>query len=72
MTYQEKEAVGVIKDKREICPKCHKRVNKLRTITEEIFNWRGDREHGEYVSEVGFYREVHHCGGVIHSEVIQN
>jgi len=57
-------------DKREVCPKCHRKVNKFKAIREETFEWRGDRQNGEYVAEVGFYNEVHHCGGTIHSEVL--
>lgn len=58
-------------DKRMVCPKCHRRVNKFRAVKKETFEWYGDRENGEYVSGVALYNEVHHCGGILHSEIIQ-
>ena len=59
-------------DKRIICPKCHKRVNKMRAIKEEAYEWKGNREQGEYVGTIGFYNEVHRCGGNLHSEVLHD
>lgn len=34
-------------DKRDICPKCKKRVQKMRATREEVFEWKGSRENGE-------------------------
>lgn len=44
----------------------------MRAIKEEVYEWKGNREQGEYVATIGFYNEVHRCGGNLHSEVLHD